>query len=194
MQYPNHLILDSNKNCIKSKNSQFWPQLYFKKVETKELMFLEYPKTRFDKKNLTKNNLKLKNNFNFNKLAITKSIFFWNNFNFNFIRKERLYTKLKYSRCPQYDIVSGGWAALFAGLIGFLISEKFGIELVDSGDFYNALMYIIFLTFSLRPLIKILGKDFSLSDVIILKTFLQYLTTIISLGLNSLQKFFPKNK
>jgi hypothetical protein len=29
-------------------------------------------------------------------------------FNINFLRKERLYTKLKYSRCPQYDIVSGG--------------------------------------------------------------------------------------
>jgi hypothetical protein len=36
--------------------------------------------------------------------------FYWDDFtfNFNFLRKERLYTKLKYSRCPQYDIVSGG--------------------------------------------------------------------------------------
>ena len=194
MQYPNHLILDSSKSCTKSKTSQFWPQLYFKKVETKELIFSEYSKTPFNKKNLVKENLKFKNNFNLNKLGITKSIFFWNNFNFNFIRKERLYTKLKYSRCPQYDIVSGGWAALFAGLIGFLISEKFGIELVDSGDFYNALMYIIFLTFSLRPLIKILGKDFSVSDVFILKFFLEYLTIVLSLVLNFLQKFFHKIK
>ena len=194
MQYPNHLILDSSKNCIKPKTSQFWPQLYFKKVGTKELTFLEYSKTSFNKKNLVKEDLKFTNNFNLDKLGITKSILFWNNFNFNFIRKERLYTKLKYSRCPQYDIVSGGWAALFAGLIGFLISEKFGIELVDSGDFYNALMYIIFLTFSLRPLIKILGKDFSLSDVFILKFFLEYLTIVLSLVLNSLQNFFHKIK
>ena len=50
--------------------------------------------------------------------------------------KERLYTKLKYSRSPEYDIVSGGFAVLLAGLLGFLSSEKFGIELVDSGDFY----------------------------------------------------------
>jgi len=37
-----------------------------------------------------------------------------------------MYTKLKYSRVPQYDIVSGGSAALLAGFLGFLISEKFG--------------------------------------------------------------------
>lgn len=72
----------------------------------------------------------------------------------NFLRKEKIYTKLKYSRCPQYDIISGGFAAIFAGFIGFLISEKFGIELVDSGDFYTALMYGIFSVFSLRPLLR----------------------------------------
>jgi len=61
--------------------------------------------------------------------------------NINFLRKERLYTKLKYSRSPAYDIVSGGAAALLAGFIGFLISEKYGFELVDSGDFYYLFMY-----------------------------------------------------
>jgi hypothetical protein len=80
-------------------------------------------------------------------------------FDIHLLRKEKLYTKLKYSRCPQYDIVSGGFAALLAGFIGFLISEKFGIELVDGGDFYNALMYAVFLTFSLRPLLKSYSKD-----------------------------------
>ena len=73
----------------------------------------------------------------------------------NFVRKEKIYTKLKYSRCPQYDIISGGFAAIFAGFIGFLISEKFGIELVDSGDFYVALMYGIFSVCSIRPLLRI---------------------------------------
>ena len=43
----------------------------------------------------------------------------------------------------------------------FLISEKFGIELVDSGDFYIAFMYVVFATFSLRPLIRIYSKDSS---------------------------------
>jgi len=73
--------------------------------------------------------------------------------NINFLRKERLYTKLKYSRSPAFDIVSGGAAALLAAFIGFLISEKFGYELVDSGDFYFLFMYIVFLSFSIRPLL-----------------------------------------
>jgi hypothetical protein len=80
-------------------------------------------------------------------------------FDINFLRKEKIYTKLKYSRCPQYDIVSGGFAALLAGFLGFLISEKFGIELVDSGDFYIAFMYIVIASFSIRPLIRIYSKD-----------------------------------
>ena len=75
--------------------------------------------------------------------------------NVNFLRKERLYTKLKYSRSPAFDIVSGGAAALLAGFIGFLISEKFGYELVDSGDFYYLFMYLVFLAFSLRPLLVV---------------------------------------
>lgn len=79
-------------------------------------------------------------------------------FNIHFLRKEFIYTKLKYSRCPQYDIVSGGLAALFSGFIGFLISEKFGIELVDSGDFYIALMYGVILALTLKPLFKIIDK------------------------------------
>ena len=41
------------------------------------------------------------------------------NININFIKKEKLYTKLKYSRTPQYDIVSGGIAALLSGFLGF---------------------------------------------------------------------------
>ena len=65
-----------------------------------------------------------------------KSDSLYNSVNINFIRKERIYTKLKYSRTPGYDIVSGGSAVLLAGFLGFLASEKFGIELVDSGDFY----------------------------------------------------------
>ena len=75
-------------------------------------------------------------------------------FDINFIKKERLYTKLKYSRSPAYDIVSGGSAALLSAFIGFLISEKFGIELVDSGDFYIVFMYGVFVALSCRPLLR----------------------------------------
>jgi len=73
----------------------------------------------------------------------------------NFIRKEFVYTKLKYSRSPAYDAVSGGFAALLAGFIGFLISEKFGIELVDSGDFFIGFMYATFLVFIGRMVVHL---------------------------------------
>ena len=82
---------------------------------------------------------------------------FLNRIDINFLKSDDTYTKLKYSRCPQYDAVSGGFAALLAGFIGFLISEKFGIELVDSGDFYVALMYGLFVGFSSYTLIKLLS-------------------------------------
>ena len=81
----------------------------------------------------------------------------------NFLKKEFVFTKLKYSRCPQYDSVSGGLAALFAGFIGFLISEKFGIELVDSGDFYFALMYALFIGFISHLLTRLISTDSSFS-------------------------------
>ena len=71
----------------------------------------------------------------------------------NFLKKEFAFTKLKYSRSPQYDAVSGGFAALLAGFIGFLITEKFGIELVDSGDFFIAFMYVVFIGFIGRLII-----------------------------------------
>ena len=82
----------------------------------------------------------------------------------NFLKKEFAFTKLKYSCCPQYDSVSGGFAALFAGFIGFLISEKFGIELVDSGDFYIALIYGIFMGFIAHLLTRLIwtGSSYSL--------------------------------
>lgn len=104
----------------------------------------------------------LKNNFN----QIFKANKLWNLFDINFLRKERIYTKLKYSRTPQYDIVSGGSAALLAGFLGFLITEKFGFELVDSGDFYFVFMYLVFLFFFIRFFFKLWsGKEFSWNPV-----------------------------
>jgi hypothetical protein len=72
------------------------------------------------------------------------------NFDIHFLLKEMHYSKLKYSKTAERDIVSSGSAAIFAGFIGFLISEKFGIELVDSGDFYFAFMYAVFSGFALK--------------------------------------------
>lgn len=79
-------------------------------------------------------------------------------FNINFLRKEKIYTKLKYSRVPQYDIVSGGVAAVFAGFLGFLVCEKFGFELLDSGDFYFLFMYVVFISFFSRLYVKLFNK------------------------------------
>lgn len=105
-------------------------------------------------------------------------------FDINFIKKERLYTKLKYSRSPAYDIVSGGSAALLAGFIGFLISEKFGIELVDSGDFYIGFMYVVFLALSCRPLLKIMSQATNLWSIISPNLLFNYLSNCLTLLTN----------
>jgi hypothetical protein len=118
---------------------------------------------------VNKNNFKSANNFSPNYVELLYnnsrlvSLGFQNRTNYsllssiniNFLRYERLYTKLKYSRSPAYDIVSGGFAAILAGFIGFLISEKFGFELVDSGDFYYLFMYAVFAVFIVRPFFNI---------------------------------------
>lgn len=119
----------------------------------------------------------------------TANSLLWSLFDINFLKKEKMYTKLKYSRSPQYDIVSGGVAALFAGFIGFLISEKFGIELVDSGDFYTFFMYIVFLCFATRPFLRIMSKKNTLYHFVSLKYLLQYLHTLVVLGFKFLLNF-----
>jgi hypothetical protein len=114
-----------------------------------------------------------------------KNVNSWfNNININFLRKERLYTKLKYSRSPAYDTVSGGAAALFGGLIVFLVAEKFGIELVDSGDFYYLFMYIVFLSFFLRPYLTISNYKYSFLEFISLTNVIKFYTNIIVMILN----------
>jgi hypothetical protein len=83
-------------------------------------------------------------------------------------------------------MVSGGLAALFAGFLGFLICEKFGLELLDSGDFYMAGMYGVFLTFSVRPLLRSMSKSISASSVVSLKHLFNYLFV----GFNLIVKYF----
>ena len=177
MRYANHIILDfENSNQI--QNSQYWVLKFIQ--HPLEPSFLKYVKvldiivngqTKFNQQPDSKLSLNLLVNSSqtlpSNKLNTVLSMI-----NINFLRKEKLYTKLKYSRSPAYDIVSGGAAALFAGFLGFLISEKFGFELVDSGDFYFLTMYIVFLCFSLRPLLttieptKSVWSAFSLYNIL----------------------------
>ena len=148
MKYPNHSILDLSPTYGNLSVKVSWQRHYV----------ILSPEEDQPRKNLTISTGKM---FVYRSLVDMPTYVthtrtqssFTTLFDINFLRKEKLYTKLKYSRCPQYDIVSGGFAALFAGFIGFLISEKFGIELVDSGDFYIVFMYSVFAVFSLRPLI-----------------------------------------
>jgi len=107
--------------------------------------------------------------------------------NIHFLKKERLYTKLKYSRSPAYDIVSGGSAALLAGFLGFLISEKYGFELVDSGDFYYFFMYIVFIIFSLRPLLFSINVEQNVIQIFSLRIFYEFYFTILYLGFYKLK-------
>ena len=165
MKHPNHILLD-----IYSTKYLNWTTLWVKNYKTSFLtlyspiffLFRINNHTRLVEKTIPgitiyKNNITRLTN---NNLVVPSSITKLNNlFNLHFLRKERLYTKLKYSRCPQYDIVSGGIAAILAGFIGFLVAEKFGIELIDSGDFYIAVMYLVIAGFSLRPLIKTLNEQ-----------------------------------
>ena len=104
--------------------------------------------------------------------------------NVNFLRKERLYTKLKYSRSPAYDIVSGGSAALLAAFLGFLISEKFGFEMVDSGDFYFLFMYLVFISFSVRPLLITLNSNNPVTSVFSIKPIINFFLNLCYLLFN----------
>ena len=154
MRQPNHIILDFSNN---TRVNNYWALVF----NDSTLVPYSY-KTRYDNNDSvlsttveihsSATNL-LRLNLNSNDDTPLKSNTLYNLVNINFLRKEKLYTKLKYSRSPAFDTVSGGAAALFAGLLGFLVSEKFGMELVDSGDFYYLFMYIVFLSFSLSPLL-----------------------------------------
>lgn len=78
-----------------------------------------------------------------------------NTYTMFFFKKERIYTKLKYSKVPQFDTASGAVASLFAGLFGFLVTEKFGFELIDSGDFYFVVMYSVLTVLIIRTAFKL---------------------------------------
>jgi hypothetical protein len=121
-----------------------------------------------------------------------KNSHLWDLFDINFLRKEKIYTKLKYSRVPQYDIVSGGVAAIFSGFLGFLIAEKFGFEMLDSGDFYYLFMYAVFFIFCLRLFAKTTtGREFDW-NALSYKWFLLFYRNLIIVFFRIFQSFFNK--
>ena len=143
----------------------------------------------FNKKYNKFNSKLLFNNYD-DGIKTFKSNNLWTLFDIIFLKKEKIYTKLKYSRVPQYDIVSGGAAALFAGFLGFLISEKFGWELVDSGDFYFLFMYLVFLFFSLRLFLKIINFDNFSWNILSLKWLINFYQILIILVIRKIKNFF----
>ena len=185
MRYANHIVLDF-ENSKKIQNSQYWVFKFINQqpsepsfiTHVKVLDILVSGQTKFNQQGVIEPTVSSL----LNPSALTYSNHLnttLNLININFLRKEKLYTKLKYSRSPAYDIVSGGAAALLAGFLGFLVSEKFGFELVDSGDFYFLTMYIVFLCFSLRPLLTTTESTKSVwSSLSIYNIFLFYVEVI----------------
>ena len=193
MRYANHIILDF-ENSKNIQNSQYW---VFKFINQQPLepSFISHVKildvitsgqTKFNQQEPIQPDVSIfvssLNESTSNHLNTTLNLI-----NINFLRKEKLYTKLKYSRSPAYDIVSGGAAALFAGFLGFLVSEKFGFELVDSGDFYFLTMYIVFLCFSLRPLLTTTESTKSVWSVFSLYNVFLFYVDVLSLFFRSMK-------
>lgn len=191
----NNSFLIFPKKFIFKKENLYLNKLFFNQ---KKFTF-KYNLTNVTKFYIESKNTNFKNLFNeifikklFKKFNAKDSHFFkinldWSLFDINFLRKEKMYTKLKYSRVPQYDIVSGGSAALLAGFLGFLISEKFGFELVDSGDFYFIFMYVVFLFFFCRLLLKIMSNSEYSWNIISLKWLFVFFKIIIKMIINKLK-------
>ena len=201
MRYPNHIILDISKSHNSTITSN-WTNSYksfISKTNHYNNTLCVVDNIKLSRKTIIRNSestVQIKTTTTsfstplINPLinAKTNSLL-WSLFDINFLKKEKMYTKLKYSRSPQYDIVSGGVAALFAGFLGFLISEKFGIELVDSGDFYTFFMYIVFLCFSTRPFFRIMSKKNTVYHFFSLKYIIEYMYTVSFLVLNAMISF-----
>lgn len=196
MKYPKHLILDLSTPTAMPRLSLYRQRKRQKspfpsdKIVLRRLGSVKHTKTLFDLVNLTYASSSPDVSGMLSRIAEQKRHRYdpWLLTNTHILVKEKLYTKLKYSRCPQYDIVSGGFAALFAGFIGFLISEKFGIELVDSGDFYIALMYAVIASCAVRPLIQSYTKRYTLYHPLSYK----YLITFYSDLLQLLMQFVKR--
>ena len=95
--------------------------------------------------------------FNFKQLNNFASIL--NVFNIYFFRKEVFYTKLKYSRVPQFDTSATASAAFLSASVGILICEKTGFELMDGGDFLYLILYLGIVYWSLTHLVRLMNSS-----------------------------------
>ena len=186
MKFPNHIILEMKTyECIMKK--KYWISKQEHLVSFNNMLLIQGEINKFnnyfrqfdlslERTSMTSFNNIFKKIFNNYK---TQDV--WNLFNIYFLKKEKIYTKLKYSRVPQYDIVSGGSAALFSGFLGFLICEKFGLELLDSGDFYVLFMYLVFISFFLRLFMKSFSNDSTSFGFFSIKWFYYFYKSLVLL-------------
>ena len=206
--FANYITQNTHKFTISYKTNTQLNNLHFTRLTT---FFLQKPQINnrltYSKNSLVNTFYSIKNpqnTFNTNQLGLliknfslnvdknlpTTAVINLNSyFDINFLRKEKIYTKLKYSRVPQYDIVSGGVAALFAGFLGFLICEKFGFEMVDSGDFYFLFMYLVFLFFFCRLFLRIIDAENNAWSFFSFKWLFFFINTLVSLVLKKLYSF-----
>lgn len=176
----------SHHNLLNNKNKNFLIKIFKFEYKLKHMQNFsqhwskEIYRYWFNKKKINEHVLmRTWENFKIKKKTIRTNNL-WNFFNIYFLKKEKIYTKLKYSRVPQYDIVSGGVAALFAGFLGFLICEKFGFELLDSGDFYFLFMYLVFFCFFIKLLIKLINFETNFYNVFSFKPFFLFYSIIFN--------------
>lgn len=155
----NSLSVNLKKFTLRKQNTPSANLIKFSSILSKKKKKLLLKKKKFSFLRLNLKNLTLKNFFLHKTPLFLNTSFKFFLFDVNFLKKEKIYTKLKYSRVPQYDIISGGSAALFAGFLGFLICEKFGFELLDSGDFYVLFMYLVFIFFFCKMFLKLLSAE-----------------------------------
>jgi hypothetical protein len=69
------------------------------------------------------------------------------------------HNKLKYTRTISFDVVSGGAAALFSAFLGAMICDKFGMELLDSGDFFILCIFCLSLALPLNAILTIIPRS-----------------------------------
>ena len=184
---------------MKNKEYEFFKHLFYRQLKVKNRLVWANRSKRwiFDKTFVDPKILRLNKFVHLLREALFKETNLpfkngkiWHLFNVNFIRKEKLYTKLKYSRTPQYDMVSGGSAAILSGFLGFLVCEKFGFELLDAGDFYICFMYAVFAGFFFRLFLKLWNGEKDEWFIWSYKWLYTYYVSIFTLILNFFKIFF----
>lgn len=193
--------LTNPANFLNSTQKKFYKNFFSTRVKVKSLMrlskhegkviydYLYKSKTKIDFKTINR----LFVNFKYiNKTKVFKNNKLWKLFDIYFLKKEKIYTKLKYSRVPQYDMVSGGSAAFLAAFVGFLITEKFGFELLDSGDFYYLFMYFVFFIFFIKLFSKLINDFTSDWNILSYKWAFCFYKTITKLFINFFKSLLNK--